>query len=749
MTPPASTPIGPEDPASQDAATAAADALLAWIRTVRDTSSPTIADPQIERAVEAAAEAGTPPWLAPTAEEALEFGRRWHRALASRTFLQIHHKFAEHLFGRWTAILLAHLGAPVSDPELLFESAGPYPVPAQVGHELAYVQKLTADTLGVCVSMLSDLAHEYVPDTARRVKARVIGEFAGGFAAGLQERVRDEQAVLTTAFLHLGNPASDRDTAGPAHRFRAAVADTVTAVLALDEFGMIIEANATAQTLLGRTRAQLRALTLPELARCAEDADQIRRALHTLRRTTAKSPTSGQVHTEFRVQHPHHQNPRWVTAALGHVGDGQRGISAVLEDITFLRGLEHSIDIEPTTGLLTEPAFAAQTRRILADSPGNAALLTIRLAGWASLDHVLPHDMRARLLAQLHTRIRAAHDPARHRQLAGRSGDDVLVLLYELTDWSTVIRLVKQLADWLRDPVRLDAHQIRLQPRIGIAEARPEHTLDDLLRRTRRALHHTADTRDPWIHADTTDDHDDHHALELLAELATAVDTGRLRLDYQPIHTTDGTLAGVRPLPYWIRDGARRNLEQVVTLADQTGLLATVLPHTLTLAARDAATWARDGRTPTVQLLLPGHTVHDEPLLDSLTATVATTGLRPGQLQLAIPAHTLTGNPAILRRLAELPSTHAGIELALTGVLDDHLPIQAFTTVPWTTIALPAGTVTALTTTPAGETPLRAALDTIHAFGARALTDSTFPIRENLGFDLYLASTATAATAIS
>ncbi|OLZ42849.1 hypothetical protein BS329_41310 [Amycolatopsis coloradensis] len=33
------------------------------------------------------------------------------------------------------------------------------------------------------------------------------------------------------------------------------------------------------------------------------------------------------------------------------------------------------------------------------------------------------------LLAQLHSRVRGVHDPARHRQLVGRRGEDVLVLL--------------------------------------------------------------------------------------------------------------------------------------------------------------------------------------------------------------------------------------------------------------------------------------------------------------------------------
>ncbi|WP_410575389.1 EAL domain-containing protein [Amycolatopsis sp. cmx-4-61] len=762
MTPSAPQPAGPRrSPAARDrgdrnaAGTVEAelDVQLTRIATWPVPADAHISDPQVAAAVDAAAAAAADAVLSGldlTADDAMEFGRRWYRALAASSYLQFPRKSAEQLFGRWTAALLAALGAPIPDPDRRLGAEPALPTPAQVGYELAYAHKLTADSLGTCVSLLSDLATEYTPRAPRAVKARMVGDFGSGFAEGLQERIRDEQTALTAAFLHL-SPAAALDDGLRARRFRAAGADTVTAVLALDPHGRIVEANSTAQTLLDRTLAQLRGRTLPQLASCAEDAEQIRRAVQTLRRTGPDLSEAAQVHTEFRIRTDAYPSARWVTAILGHVGGGQRGFNVLLEDVTFRRGLEHGIDIEPTTGLLTEAAFTAQTRRILADTPERAALLTIRLSGLTHLDHVLPQDLRARLLGQLHARIRGAHDPARHRQLTGRSGDDVLVLLYDLTDWSTVIHLVKQLSDWLRDPVHIDAHQIQLRPRIGIAEARPADTLDDLLRRTRRALHDSADVRAPWIHADPhtpSSGEDDHHRVELLAELTSALDTGSLQLNYHPIRTPAGALAAVRPHPYWISPtGARHDLDTITDLADHTGLLAAALPHILTTAAQHAARWpVGPAPGPAILLGLPGSTVHDDVLLDTLTARAADSGLAPGRLQLAIPAHALTGEPTVLRRLRELPAGHNGIHLALTDVLDDHVPIQAFTTVPWTTISLNAATVTALTSTPAGATPLVAALATIHAFGASTLTDDT--PQHTRGFDLYQETTAVSAAGI-
>ncbi|MFJ7216553.1 EAL domain-containing protein [Amycolatopsis sp. NPDC098790] len=760
MTPSAPMPAGPQphrrDDAAADFATFhdRATALLARLAAFRVTADDRIDDPVAAAEVEAAVrEARNPvvPGLVLTIDDAIDFGRRWYRALTTDAYLQIHRKFAEQQFGRWTAALLSALGAPVLDPHQALGPPAEAASPTKIGYELAYTHKLTADALGKCVTLLSDLAADYTPRAPRLTKARLVAEFASGFADGLQERVRDEQTALTAAFLHL-NPVTGRDD-GPARRFRAAVADTVTAVLSLDESGGIVEANSTAQNLLGATLAELRGRSLAELALCAEDAEQISRAADALRSTSQDLPATPHVHVEFRIASESHPGARWVTATLGRAGGTQRGYSVVLEDVTFVRGLEHGIDIEPATGLLTEQAFRTQTSRILAEIPERAALLTIRLSGWTHLDHVLPHELRTGLLRQLHTRIRAAHDPARHRQLVGRSGDEVLVLLYDFTDWSTVIRLVTQLSDWLRDPVHLDAHQIRLRPRTGIAQARPADTLDDLLRRTRRALHDPTHARAPWIHADPATQPtavDDQRRVESLAELTGVLEAGTLKVDYQPIRTPSGRLAAVSPRPYWLSaTGARRELADIAELAEHTGLLAAALPHVLTTAARDTTTWAAaDRRTPAILLGLPGATVHDEALLDTLTAHTTDTGLPAGRLQLAIPARALTGAPTILRRLRDLPSGSAGIHLALTDVLDDHVPIQAFTTVPWATISLTAATVTALTTTPAGATPLVAALTTIRAFGAHALTDTAPGTSPRRGFDLYQGSEAITADAV-
>jgi EAL domain-containing protein (putative c-di-GMP-specific phosphodiesterase class I)/PAS domain-containing protein len=679
------------------------------------------------------------PGLRLTAQDACEFGRRWYRELVSLTYLPIHRHFADKTFGRWTATLLYHLGAPVDDLDDLFGTDAPFfESPNQIGRDLSFTQRLSADALAACVKVLSDLVTEFTPYARRELRARVVGEFAGGFAGGLQDRIRDEQTVITNAMVRTRElfPSNVRS-------FRSAVRDAVTAVISLDRRGRIVEANAAVQSLLGRPLIDLRLHTLADLAVAPRDAADVRQAVTTI----LDSPHEhAEVTVDFRVLADRKRPPRWVTATIGYTTDTQHGASVLLQDVTLLRSLEHGTAIEPSTGLLTEPAFAREATRILADIATSdddardrqvtAAALTIRLGNWAELDTVLPPDMRSRLLRRIHARIQTASDSGRHSMIAGHCGDDVVVLLHDLTDWSDVTYLVKLLSDWLSEPVRVDAHLIRLQPHIGVAEARHGMPLDEVLRQTRVALHYSAHAPEPWIHADTTRSEQDRHTFELLGDLARALDHDALRMDYRPIlRASDHGVVGVRPLPYWSgTDGRRHLVSEVLDLAGHTGLISSLLPAIMTLACRDAVTWQHRGHHPAIMIDLPGRVVHDEAVLTTLGSIARTGDLPSEQLQLAVPACAITGRPQALTQLGEL--SRSGIALALTGYWDDHVPLHALTTLPWRTVALSAAAATALASHASGAA-LDAVLTGIHALGATALADGHSPIRPlPAGFDL-------------
>lgn len=668
------------------------------------------------------------PGLQLTADDAIEFGRRWLKAMADKAYLTTHPRFADQDFGRWTAILLHHLGGHLDHIEELLDPALPVPSPREVGRELSYAHKLSADALGTCVCLLSDLSTEFTPHAPRRVRARVVGDFAGGFATGLRDRVLDAQTLLSLSMVraHTDHPAA------VAHQPRPRTPEPAAAILTLDQHGRILEANDAAQTLLGRTFAQLREQHLAALAGCEGDADALRDAVEHIAAAQQQAVTR----TEFQLPADRYAPSRWIAATFGRAHDTQRGVSVLLSDVTLLHGLAHSADRNQDTGLLSAAVFTDEAEARLHHPPaGGMALLTVRIGAWRDLDHVLTQDMRDRLLTQLHTQILANTDPDCPQLLVGHShGDsDVLVLLSGLSDWAVVTRLVKQLADWMSDPVRVGGHRLHLHPRIGIAEVHPDDTLETVLHRTRRALRDPDRSGEPWIHAEPAEDADHHRTLTMLAELDHAIDNTRLTLRYQPVRTLDGRLSGIRPVASWIgSSGQPSRLADVSELAEQTGLLAAALPLMLDLACLDIYTWTGYEHTPQILLDLPGRAVHDDTLLDALTAKAATAALQPGQLQLVIPAAALTAAPPVVTRLTELP--HTGCSLALSDAYGDAWPAAALTDLPWDTIGIAPATVGHLTRR--GDTALlESALATIHALHARPLAENqSAPVP---GFALY------------
>ncbi|MDT8913733.1 EAL domain-containing protein [Amycolatopsis sp. PS_44_ISF1] len=657
------------------------------------------------------------PGLRLTADDAVEFGRRWLKAMADKAYLTTHPRFADQDFGRWTAILLHHLGASLDRAEELLDPDRPMPSPREVGRELSYAHKLSADALGACVCLLSDLSTEFTPHAPRRVRARVVGDFAGGFATGLRDRVRDDQTLLGLSLVraHNDNPA------GAAHQPRPRTPEPAAAVLTLDRHGRIVEANDAAQALLGRTFAELRDQNVAALAGCESDADVLRGAVEQV----AGAPQHTVTRIELQLPADHYTPARWIAATFGHAHDTQRGVSVLLSDVTLLRGLAHSADRNCDTGLLSASVFTDEAEARLQHPPaGGMALLTVRIGARRDLDHVLTQDMHDRLLTRIHTQILAITDPDCPQLLAGHShGDgDVLVLLSGLPGWEVVTRLVTQLADWMSNPVRVGGHRLRLHPRIGIAEVQPGDTLKTVLHRTRRARRDPGRCADPVIHAEPAEDADHHHTLTALAELDDAIHNTRLSVRYQPVCTPEGMLSGIRPVASWTGpDGRLGRLADVAELAEQTGLLAAALPLMLDLACRDIYTWTGVGHTPQILLDLPGRAVHDDTLLDALTAKAATAALQPGQLQLVIPATALTAAPPVLTRLAEL--SHSGCSLALSGAYGDAWPAAALTDLPWDTIGLDPATVGHLTRR--GDTTLlTSTLATIHALHARPLAEN-------------------------
>ncbi|OZM70692.1 hypothetical protein CFN78_23755 [Amycolatopsis antarctica] len=701
-------------------------------RCVVDTTEFTAAEIAQSKADIAAMAVVTAPGLELTWQDAREFGARWYEALLGTTYLALDPHEAETEFGRWTAILLTHLGAEITGLDQLCDPSA-LDCPEAVGRDLSYSLRLAAEALGPCVRLLSDLTLEYTPYCPRSVRAQVVGDFAGGFASGLRDRVREEQNVIAEGLTRARMAAAERG-----QQLHNTALATVSATLGINRQGQIIEANAAAQSLLGQPLQSLRRHHLTDIA-VEDDRAGLADAVTTVLKSGHDNAT---VRTDFRtpaLKTPS-RLPRWCTATIGKITADPHGAVVLLEDTTVLRVLEDGL-AHDGSGALTEDAFLRHVNLSLEHTRA-AAMLTIRAGNWPDLDRTCA-ELGTQLLARIVTLIHRAQDSTPARLLVGRSNHDIVVFVDELDTWSVVTRLAKELYAWLCDPIRIGRHRIRLQPHLGLVPVEPGRSALDLLRATRVALHQSTHHTEPWNNPSTSTSTGDHDRaqLELLGQLTHALEHHELQLDYQPIdriatqHCRTRPWAGVRALPFWIAsDGARHNLTDVLDLAENTGLLASVLPATLTLACTHLDTWRTRYRfTPTLVLDLPGRAVHDDTLLSELHTIAAQTPVTAEQLQYAIPAGAVAGpdTKPVLDRLAA--EAQHGISLAITDLGHHYFPAETLASLPWSAAVLPRVTIEHLThtdtTTPQDThpSPLHAMLDLLHRLDIDTIAENLRP----------------------
>lgn len=199
-----------------------------------------------------------------------------------------------------------------------------------------------------------------------------------------------------------------------------------------------------------------------------------------------------------------------------------------------------------------------------------------------SLDH-RRGDRLVHAIAQRLSGVLALEDPRRHEcTLARPGGDEFIVLCEGLATERDAVTIARQLQDALRAPFFCDARPARLTASVGIAVA-PHGAegvdAERLLRDADVALGRAKERgRDRYEIFDTPmrDRLQDRVTLE--SDLRAALETGQLRLLYQPVVTiSDGTLSAVEALVRW-QHPVRGLLGpgEFIPLAEESGLIVSL-----------------------------------------------------------------------------------------------------------------------------------------------------------------------------
>jgi diguanylate cyclase (GGDEF)-like protein/PAS domain S-box-containing protein len=309
--------------------------------------------------------------------------------------------------------------------------------------------------------------------------------------------------------------------------------------------------------------------------------------------------TEGRVKDLVSEVYRHRTRERiWITENAWYVRDTEGNplfiegtIQDATERITTLTVTERQANIDTLTGVASRFRFL----RCLDDmtkvgSPG-CTLYSIDFDRFKEINDMLGHatgDVVLKLLAKRLQSIVKEPD-----LLARLGGDEFAILQSSLVPQSSVEALAKKIVDALREPLRINGHDLSLGASVGISMY-PNQASDaeELLGNADFAMYQAkAAGRNGFRIFDFELRSDIQHRKELEQELRLAIAGEQLELYYQPIvEGGTGIVEGYEALMRW--NHPRRGLlppSQFISIAEDAGLMTELGNWAITRACQQAA----------------------------------------------------------------------------------------------------------------------------------------------------------------
>src|SRR3954463_1252154 len=397
------------------------------------------------------------------------------------------------------------------------------------------------------------------------------------------------------------------------------------------------------------------------------------------------------VHQSQELVHRTTGEPQFVVLTLVDVTDRRRAE----EDLV------RRTYTDPLTGLPNRRALTERLQHALAASRRrgtNVGLLHLDLDRFTAVNDSLGHEGGDQLLCQVADRLRWS---TRVEDTAVRFGaDEFLVLAEEIEDVDGLRALADRLLSVLDEPFHVGGRDVILSAGVGVtlgSDLAPEA----LLRQAHSALARAkagggrgrVEVHDGALGEGYVDQ------LQLETELRQALETGQLRLFYQPIVSLDDErLLGYEALIRW-QHPTRGLLPPgaFLSAAENNRLTSRLGEWVLHQACWDAAGWDADLR---VHVNISARHLAEPGFSELVADALAESGLAPERLELEI-----TESTALFAAEATLSAVDTVTETGVTLALDDfgtgYSAITALHRLPIHTVKIDRSFVADVVTEPA------------------------------------------------
>ena len=342
---------------------------------------------------------------------------------------------------------------------------------------------------------------------------------------------------------------------------------------------------------------------------------------------------------------------RWVELKATPRREGSGVISGTVLDVTDRAvahaELEHRAHHDPLTDLPNRSSMSELLEDMLehVDAGEHVALAFLDLDQFKVINDSLGHGVGDQILLAVADRLRESVEPG---DVVGRfGGDEFIVLRRRCPGEAGALDFADGLRHALDAPIAAAGTEFALVASVGVALSRPGDVPATVLRDADAAMYHAKErgrNRAELFDEDLRRKIEEKLAMAI--ELRVAVDTGQLRLVYQPITSlATGAVVGFEALVRWDHP-VRGELSPATFIpsAEETGLILEIGPWVLDAALTQLAAWraAVPGADDLfISVNVSARELAHPNLVVATAAALAASGLPPDLVHLEITESTV------------------------------------------------------------------------------------------------------------
>ena len=306
---------------------------------------------------------------------------------------------------------------------------------------------------------------------------------------------------------------------------------------------------------------------------------------------------------------------------------------------------------DPLTGLPNRLLLAERANRALtsAKSEGRSVgLLFIDLDRFKNINDALGHEAGDRLLQNVAGRV--ARCVRRSDTIARQGGDEFVVLIEAFQDPRDLAQVAEKILVEVAKPMTVYGKEFQITASIGISVSPVDgEDLRALLKNADIAMYRAKQQgKNTAQHYASGMNPGSVERLELEAALRHALERNELDLYYQPkVEARSGRVTGIECLLRWQHPNVGLVLpDQLVPLAEETGLIVPIGQWALRAACLQAQKWAGQG-LPMFRMAvnLSARQFVSATLLEDVAGTIRETGMDPRWIEFEVTESVMLPDP--------------------------------------------------------------------------------------------------------